>query len=368
KISQSDHGKKKWEIVDGGGMLAAPSGGAITGFGAGVTGYEGFSGAIIVDDPLKPYDARSDPLRKKTNDQFAETLFSRLAHSDVPIIIIMQRLHEDDATAHLLKGGMNGEKWYHLNLSNPIPEKIKPYSTTFTHGIPIEHNLESGALWPYKHTDKQLKLMEASNPYVYYSQYAQEPTPPGGSIFKEDCFHYYTELPKIKHRFIMGDTAMKTGQHNDFSVFQDWGYGEDGNIYLLDQIRGKWEAPELESNAVAFWNKHNKLNGAGRLRFMGIEDKASGTGLIQKIKTENKIYVKAIQRDRDKISRAHDGVPFMIMGKVLLPKNAPWIDEYVTEFRKFNPEMTHAHDDQIDPTLDAIAEEFDPSELTSLGF
>ena len=110
------------------------------------------------------------------------------------------------------------------------------------------------------------------------------------------------------------------------------------------------------------------LSNKGNLRFMGVEDKASGTGLIQKIERDNEIPIQGIQREKDKVTRAHGCVLWMIMGKVRLPKNAPWMPEYIAEFRKFNAQMTHKHDDQIDPTLDAINEEFGDDELASLGF
>lgn len=403
-VSKSDHGKKKWEIDGGGGMLAVPSGGAITGFGAGdlasideyidktgnlISKTSQFSGAILVDDPLKPKDARSDAIRKTVNEQFTETLASRLAHPGIPIVVIKQRLHEDDPTAHLLKGGMNGEFWHHLCLPNPIPEKPERYNPEYTHGIPIPHSLQPGPLWPLKHTLEQLQQMEKFNPYTYYSQYAQQPTPPGGSIFTDDCFHFYDVLPQLKYRFITADTAMKTGEHNDFSVFQCWGVGKDNNLYLIDQIRGKWEAPKLEQMATMFWQKHkNKptakmladesaygdehqehTEGDARLRYMAIEDKSSGTGLIQKIKKDNEMWVKPIPRNIDKITRAHDGVPYMFMGKVLLPSpdNVQWMDGFLSECRKFNGEKTHLHDDQIDPMLDAIDETFGKPEGLLVG-
>ncbi len=107
----------------------------------------------------------------------------------------------------------------------------------------------------------------------------------------------------------------------------------------------------------------------GRLRFMGIEDKSSGTGLIQKIKKDNEMWVKPIPRNIDKITRAHDGVPYMFMGKVLLPSpdNVQWMDGFLSECRKFNGEKTHLHDDQIDPMLDAIDETFGKPEGLLVG-
>src|SRR5690606_40488388 len=86
----------------------------------------------------------------------------------------------------------------------------------------------------------------------------------------------------------------KTKEHNDYSVFQCWGLGVDGNIYLIDQIRGKWEAWELEMKAAAFYAKHKPFDPKHPcpIRYIAIEDKASGTGLIQNIKKKSGAPVK----------------------------------------------------------------------------
>ena len=119
--------------------------------------------------------------------------------------------------------------------------------------------------------------------HVFSSQYNQDPVALGGNIIKGEHFHRYTVLPKIKWRKIYADTAQKTKERNDFSVFEEWGLGADGKMYLLDLIRGKWEAPELQKRAIAFWNKAKvrDLENFGSLRKMMVEDKSSGTGLVQ---------------------------------------------------------------------------------------
>ena len=153
--------------------------------------------------------------------------------------------------------------------------------------------------WPYKEPIAKLLGMEQGaiadqsgsriSRHVFSSQYQQNPTAMGGNIIRGEWFEMYDILPKIKQRKIFVDTAMKTKEANDYSVFQVWGSGTDGKIYLIDQIRGKWEAPELEKRAIAFWSKHKAYNVEryGQLMQMVVEDKASGTGLIQKIRFLN---------------------------------------------------------------------------------
>ena len=221
--------------------------------------------------------------------------------------------------------------------------------------IPSEIPVGS-ALWGFKHTVEQLEVIEKGDPYTHASQYQQEPSPPGGGMFKDEYWRYYTVLPPdICMYRIYCDTAQKTKEHNDWSVFQMCGVSPSKGIFLIDQLRGKWEAPQLESNLVAFWNKHKpsiyKPNGA---QIVKIEDKSSGSSLIQSVKQDYFIPVEGIQRNTDKVLRSMGAVKYFAMGWVHIPEDAPWVSDYKDEFRKFSPMMTHKHDDQIDPTLDAV--------------
>lgn len=211
-------------------------------------------------------------------------------------------------------------------------------------------------LWLFKHTSEQLKVIENGDPYTYSSQYQQDPSPLGGGMFKDKYWKYYEVLPPdIDLIRIYGDTAQKTAERNDYSVFQCWARSTTKGIFLLDQCRGKWEAPELESKMVEFWNKHKptqyKPLGA---QVVKIEDKSSGSSLIQSIKKDYFIPIEGIQRNTDKVFRAMGVVKYFASGYIWLPKNAEYLHDYKEEFRKFTPLNTHKHDDQIDPTMDAV--------------
>jgi predicted phage terminase large subunit-like protein len=245
----------------------------------------------------------------------------------------MQRLHEEDLTGWLLKGG-NGEKWEHLC-------------------IPVL-DADDNPLWPFKHDRETLLRMESSNRYVFTGQYMQRPSPLGGGIIKGQWFGRYSIAPKMKYRKIYADTAQKTAERNDYSVFECWGHGEDNRIYLLDMIRGKWEAPELKRRAVEFWNKHAQPSQYGALRKMVVEDKASGTGLIQDIRHDAKIPVQAQQRNKDKLTRVMDVTAYIESGYVMIPADAPFTSDFVSECEGFTADDSHMHDDQIDPMCDAI--------------
>jgi predicted phage terminase large subunit-like protein len=229
--------------------------------------------------------------------------------------------------------------------------------------------LDNGrALWPYKHDVAALEELRRKNPYVFSGQYQQEPTPLGGGIFKAEWVKLYRVAPNFEYKILTGDTAQKTKEHHDFTVFQCWGL-KAREIYLVDQVRGKWEAPELLTIARAFWNKHNNQSATtGRLRNFYIEDKASGTGLIQTLRRVEKIPVKAIQRAIDKVTRAMDAAPYFEGGFVHLPESAPWLSDYVRELTEFTPDDNHEHDDQIDATMDAIEILLAPAKATGGAF
>lgn len=211
-------------------------------------------------------------------------------------------------------------------------------------------------LWPFKQDTPKLRTLELGDKYTFSSQYQQDPSPVGGGMFKDSYWKYYDILPSDVDVYrIYGDTAQKTKEHNDYSVFQLWARSRSSGIYLVDQLRGKWEAPELESKLVDFWNKHKptqyKPFGA---QVVKIEDKSSGSSLIQSIKKDYLIPVEPIQRHTDKVLRAMGVVKYFSSGYIHLPNEADYIFDYKEEFRKFTPLMTHKHDDQIDPTMDAV--------------
>ena len=371
--------KRKWFNEFGGGVYAAGSAGSITGFRAGRM-EPGFNGAIIIDDPIKPEDAGSKVKNNRINKRYSNTIKNRVALESVPIILIMQRVGNEDLSAFLLRGGSE-EKWHHLDIPAIIQDK-RSYPKDFKYGIPIDYDYPNGPLWDYKHSLEQLKAMKFADPYVFDSQYMQRPSAEGGTIFNSRFFKYYKSYNarrgyvldlddnkvKIKYKILYADTAMKAKETNDFSALQVWGKGENGAIYLLDSIRGKWESYDLREKFKAFANKHEfaVAKTAIGLRSRKVEDKASGTGLIQDLNKEmGDNYIEGIPRDIDKVSRARSSAPKIRQGLVHLPKDAFWVDEYISEFDEFTSMDTHRYDDQIDATMDAIHDMLiDPDEFS----
>jgi len=313
---------------------------------ASMTGRRGHT--IGLDDPLSPEKAHSDKERETALRVLSETIPTRLNDpATSAIVIVMQRLHERDPSGFVLAEALGYE-----HLCIPMEFEAARKCTTsigWTDPRTVEGELMFPDRFPQMVIDRDKRALGI---YAWAGQMQQRPSPAGGGIFKNEWWQYYTVAPRTEWRAIYADTAQKTGQQNDYSVLECWGRTYTGQAVLLDMLRGKWEAPELLVHARAFWAKHSITEGAGPLRKMAIEDKVSGTGLIQTLKREG-IPVIAVQRDRDKITRAYDAAPMVEAGNVMLPRSAPWLSDLLAEASSF---PNGAHDDILDPMMDAISD------------
>lgn len=170
KVRQDSHAKNKWETTRGGGVYATSSNGQVTGFGAGIVREEitdedmptsskkgTWGGAIIIDDPLKPLDATSPVNRQKVNDQFENTIRSRVNDKSTPIIVIMQRLHKDDLSGYLMQ--KEPGEWKVLSMP----------------ALSVDEEGNEVALWPFRHTVEDLHKIQAANRFTFETQYQQNP-------------------------------------------------------------------------------------------------------------------------------------------------------------------------------------------------
>jgi predicted phage terminase large subunit-like protein len=305
---------------------------------------------IILDDPISADSANSAAKIEAARIAFTETLPTRVNSEKSAIVVIMQRLHEKDVSGVILEMGL---PYVHLC----IPMRFDPTNRCTTSIGWTDPRTQAGELmFPKRFGEAQVTELERTlGSYGSAGQLQQRPSPRGGGIVKLEWFKYWrTVPPQLEFRVITADTAQKTNEANDYSVLQCWARSTVGQAVMLDQIRGKWEAPELLINARAFWLKH--LNNdlpvyrAATLRGMYVEDKVSGTGLIQTLRREG-VAVVPVQRNKDKISRGHDAAPFIESGNILLPEDAPWLSDFLAEVESF---PSGAHDDQLDPLFDAV--------------
>lgn len=306
---------------------------------------------LLVDDPINSKDANSQLKRTEAATWLRETMSTRYNDPETGVmIIVMQRFAEDDPSGYVLSEG----GYEHLCL--PMRFEPKFFKTTKL-GFKDPRTKEGELLFPERFNEEATKRLERElGSYGTAGQLQQRPTPRGGGVLKSEWFGRYKVLPNIVTRRIYADTAQKTKEQHDYSVFELWGLGRDGKIYLIDVLRGKWEAHELEKKAIDFWNKHQPYDefASCPLSKMLIEDKTSGTGLVQYIKKKGSIPVAGVPRSKDKLTRAYDGQPFLEAGLVMVPEEAPWVSDFCDEVDKFTKDDSHMHDDQIDPMLDAI--------------
>jgi predicted phage terminase large subunit-like protein len=304
---------------------------------------------VILDDPISADNANSAAKLEAARIAFTETLPTRVNSDKSAIVVIMQRLNEKDISGVIKEMGL---PYTHLC----IPMRFEPeFRCTTSIGWTDPRTVEGELMFPERFGETQVAELEKTlGTYGTAGQLQQRPAPRGGSIINTDWFGYWSHVPQLEFRFITVDTAQKTADHNDWSVLQCWARSFIGKAVKLDQVRGKWEAPELLVQARAFWLKHlndpRPLANAATMRSMYVEDKVSGTGLIQTLRREG-LPVIAVQRNKDKISRGYDAAPFIETGNVLLPQDAPWLSDFLAEVAVF---PSGAHDDQLDPMFDAI--------------
>lgn len=299
---------------------------------------------VILDDPISADNANSEAALEEARLAFTETLPTRVNSEKSAIIVVMQRLNEKDTSGVILDMKL---PYVHLCIPMRYEEGRRCITSI---GWKDPRQVEGELMFPERFAEPQvLELEKTLGSYGTAGQLQQRPAPRGGGIIKESWYRYYSSVPTLEWRIITADTAQKTGEENDFSVLQCWGRSTIGQAVLLDQVRGKWESPELLVNARAFWNKH-KMNNAVPLRSMQVEDKVSGTGLIQTLRREG-VPIIGVQRSKDKLSRGHDSAPFIESGNVLLPIDAEWLSDFLGESSAF---PGGAHDDQLDPMFDAI--------------
>lgn len=299
----------------------------------------------VVDDPIKGReDANSDMVRDKTWDWLTDDFMSRFS-DDAGFLSILTRWHVDDPIGRL-----------RLQLGDAVRVVSYPAIAVCNE----DHRKVGEALFPeHKSLAFLLERKAVMASVNWEALYQQNPQIIGGELIRGEWFGRYKVPPIIKWRSIYADTAQKTKERHDYSVFQCWGMGSDGKVYLLDQIRGKWEAPELKRKTVDFWAKHSALdrNKWGQLRRLNVEDAASGTGLIQELhRPPWRIPINGVTRTKDKYTRMLDVLGYIESGYVLLPDGAPFVSDFVTEAESFTSDDSHLHDDQMDPMIDAINE------------
>lgn len=327
RISKSRRSVADFETTKNGGRLSTSVGGTLTGRGADF---------IVIDDPIKPTDAMSDIIREKVNQWFQSTLCSRLNDKKLGcILLIMQRLHENDMTGFLLNSDMGfkllrlpvvAEEDEHWEIKRPFSNKILCITRA-----------PGDLLHPDRDGEQEiLELRKTMGELAFACQYQQRPAPLVGNLIHKDWIHYYNELPdKMDRIFLSWDTASKVSANNAFSACSVIGI-KNQKLYLLQIYRERLEFPAL-CRKIAELHEEYKTKYPSALITTLIEDASSGPSLAQQLRYEHgDMKVTLVKPDTDKITRLESVSSYIENGLILFPSVAPnWWQDFSSELFTF---------------------------------
>jgi len=305
-ISEDSAASNKFSTNQNGAYYAVGVGGPITGRGAHL---------LIIDDPIKGReDADSPTQRRKLIQWYQSVAYTRLMPGGA-IILIQTRWHEDDLAGWLLKGH---ETWLTLNLP-ALAEKND------------QLNREIGEpLWPdFYPKDRLLEIKKTIGDREYASLYQQRPSSIEGNLFKKEWWQHYETRPITMDGILQSwDCGYEQGEDSSYSVGQTWA-AKDGHFYLLNQLRKRLPYPDLVravKEQARFFNPEKIL----------IERAASGRSLSQDLFSLTRLPIKPIPTaNKSKEERAYLITDLIEAGRVWLPKNAKWLDEFIDELSHF---------------------------------
>jgi predicted phage terminase large subunit-like protein len=336
RLSADRNAAAEFATTEAGYRLSTSVGGVVTGRGADV---------IIVDDPMKADEALSEARRQAVSSWYDNTLRSRLNRQEQgAIIIIMQRLHADDLVAHL----QQTETWDVLSFP-AIAEKNEHYVIRTPYGRRLIKRTSGETLHPALLSSAALdQLRHTMTEYNFAAQYQQDPQPASGLIVRRSWLRFYgeKEKPETFDEIVQSwDTANKVTELSDYSVCTTWGV-KGPQMYLLDVFRHKLEFPALKRMVCELANLR-------RATVVLVEDKSSGTQLIQELRADGFALVQAAPTNNDdKVMRLRSQTAKIEGQFVLFPEKAHWLDAYLLELMSF---PNSKHDDQVDSTVHALA-------------
>lgn len=312
----------------GGGRVALSVGGSITGRGADF---------IIIDDPLKAEDSTSETERARVIKWYDGTLSTRLNDKERGVIIlVMQRLHQEDLAGFVLERG----SWQELSLPAIAPDDQE---------VPVGpdelyHRKAGSILHPERESAATLERIKAEIGSLQFSaQYQQSPVPPEGNLIKRDWLKTYDTAPSpgLGIRIVQSwDIATTTDERNDWSVCTTWAIKKK-DFYVLDVWRARVEFPALRRKVIAHAVSHQ----AGTVL---IEKAGPGLQLLQDLRNDPTPGFPrpiGIVPKGDKVVRMEAQTPRFEAGHVFLPKEAPWLADFLEELLAF---PRGRHDDQVD--------------------
>ncbi|MGQ3740857.1 phage terminase large subunit, partial [Bacillus sp. Fil] len=322
-ISKESSAHDEW-LLDNeiGGMISRGVLSGITGMGADV---------MIIDDPIKNREeADSETHRSKIWEEWIDSFSTRL-HPGAIVILILTRWHEDD-----LQGRLLSEEY-----GKPLPWQV--------YNLPLEAEDDDvlgrtvgEPLWPERYG---LGFIQERKRYPssFNSLYQGRPTAAEGNLLKRKWWQYYDTLPNMVHTILSIDATFKDEADSDFVCIQVWGKN-GADMYLIDNLKARMNFPTTLQAIRNMVRKYPKAN--AKL----VEDKANGPAIISMLKNEIGGMIP-VNPQGGKIARVNAVSPYIESGNVYVPRQAPWVHDFVEECASF---PNGKNDDQTDAMSQAL--------------
>lgn len=330
-ISRVTSAADEWALTNGSEYLAF-------GILGGVTGSRAHG--VVIDDPVKGREqADSKTIREKTWAAYNDDILTRLIPGGW-VCIIQTRWHEDDLAGRILpqnydgRSGMvmcrDGKEWEIINLAAQCEREDDPLGR------------EVGEyLWPEWFDEEHWETFKQQS-RTWSALFQQRPRPDEGGIFKELwCKDRYGVIPDAADITVHSwDTAQKEKEVNDPSALTVWKFGRGAGrgYYLREVYKERVDYPKLKRKVKEYAERDKPMA-------ILIEDKSSGSSLIQDLRENTKLPIIAIEPEGSKLFRASEVSAMVEAGLVKLPESAEWLLDFESEFFGF-PLTTH--DDQVD--------------------
>jgi predicted phage terminase large subunit-like protein len=311
--------------TQGGGVYAASIGGSVTGRGADL---------LICDDPADIGDAFNTALLEEVNARFDTKIMSRLnSPKNASVVVVAHRLNENDLSGHLIAQG----GWRRVCL--PM---IAPRRKTYSLGYKDWQRAKGASLRPDAYSKKEIgKLRRTALAPDFETLYQQNPGGGAGLGLKREHFQSFEHLPAQTPVILSVDPGQRPGVNNSFSVVQAWSF-LDGNHYLRQQWRQQCTYQELRKEFWRMWRRSSPS-------VVLIEATAMGPQLLGEVrrKARSAQIVEIMPGQRSKAERLIAHIGAFRKRHVFLLKDAPWREDFISEFLAF---PRGEFDDQVDAT------------------
>lgn len=355
KISNEQFTKIKFANDKTGWKLAT----SVGGIGVGERGDR-----FIIDDPNNTMEMESESVRHTTNMWFTEVVPDRLnSPSKSAIVVIQQRLHEDDVSGVALSREMG---FTHLM----VPMRYDPFRHCISYSklkeTPLwqEPRSEDGELaWEERFPDWVCDDLERDKgPYAWAGQYQQSPAPRGGAILKDDYWQLSPNVyPPFEYILASLDTAYTEKEENDPSALTVWGVWRDENGNPKITLIYAWEERLAFNELIeAVTDTCIRPSITGKANFpvdkLLIESKGAGISVAHELhrmwRGHGRLAIDLIDPKKygDKVARVQSIQHLFADGMIYAPDKV-WAEKVVKQCSVF---PKGSHDDLVDSTSQAI--------------